>query len=127
MVLRKEEIVLWFSRQPSHQRLDVLCTLASICLPFELRFLNTCVDFLAKRIGSTSARDAEILAALEKTCCPQPGEVVDLQEEAARRKLIWTLSLLHSSNRMVAHTGKLAALIIGCRNPANFHIASFTS
>lgn len=112
MVLRKEEIVVWFSRQPSHQRLDVLCTLASICLPFEVRFINTCVDFLAKRIASASARDAEILAALEKSCCPQPGEVVDLQEEAARRKLIWTLSLLHSNNRMVAHTGMTPCALI---------------
>lgn len=100
-MVRKEEIVVWFSRQPSHQRLDVLCTLASICLPLELRFLNTCVDFLARN-KTPSARDAEILAALEKNCL-QLNEV-DLHDEGSRRKLILALTLLHAGNRIVAHT-----------------------
>lgn len=99
--MRKEEIVVWFSRQPSHQRLDVLCTLASICLPLELRFLNTCVDFLTRN-KTPSARDAEILAALEKNCL-QLNEV-DLHEEGSRRKLILALTLLHAGNRIVANT-----------------------
>ncbi|XP_057366107.1 putative uncharacterized protein DDB_G0291608 [Daphnia carinata] len=100
-MVRKEEIVVWFSRQPSHQRLDVLCTLASICLPLELRFLNTCVDFLARN-KTPSARDAEILAALEKNCL-QLNEV-DLHDEGSRRKLILALTLLHAGNRIVANT-----------------------
>lgn len=100
-MVRKEEIVVWFSRQPSHQRLDVLCTLASICLPLELRFFNTCVDFLARN-KTPSSRDAEILAALEKNCL-QLNEV-DLHDEGSRRKLILALTLLHAGNRIVANT-----------------------
>ena len=100
-MVRKEEIYGWFSRQPSHQRLDVLCTLASICLPLELRFLNTCVDFLARN-KTPSARDAEILAVLEKNCL-QLNEV-DLHDEGSRRKLILALTLLHAGNRIVANT-----------------------
>ena len=101
-MVHKDEIVVWFSRQPSHQRLDVLCTLASICLPFELRFVNTYVDFLSKK-DVPSARDVEILAGIEKSCL-QLSEVLDLHDESSRKKLIWTLTLLHAGNRIVAHT-----------------------
>lgn len=100
-MVHKDDIVVWFSRQPSHQRLDVLCTLVSICLPFELRFVNTCVDFLSKK-DAPSTRDVEILAGIEKSCL-QLAEV-NLHDESSRKKLIWTLTLLHAGNRIVAHT-----------------------
>ena len=97
----KDEIIDWFSRQPSHQRLDVLCTLASMCLPFEIRFLNTCVDFLARK-DAPAARDSEILNSIEKNQFTL--DEADIHDENLRRKLIFKLTLLHAGNRIVAHT-----------------------
>ena len=100
-MVRKEQIFVCFSAMPSHERLDVLCTLASLCLPFELRFLNTCVDFLS-RINTASAKDTEILASIEKNCHQLAD--VDIHDDSSRKKLIWALTLLHAGNRIVAHT-----------------------
>ena len=100
-MVRKEEIFVCFSSMASHQRLDVICTLANLCLPFELRFLNTCVDFLSK-INSPSAKDTEILASIEKNCLQLAD--VDIHDNSSRKKLIWALTLLHAGNRIVAHT-----------------------
>lgn len=101
-MVRKEDILEWFTQQSSHHRLDVLCTLTHLCLPFELRFFYTCVDYLARRVPP-SGQDAESLAALEKSCCLQPGESLDLYNAPARRKLIWSLCLLQASSRAVAN------------------------
>ncbi len=103
MVACKEEVVAWFARQPSHQRLDLLCTLAGMCLPAEIRFVSTCVSFLAAK-DAPGCRDQEMLAQAERGPLPAPdSREGDLRREALRRQLIWKLMLLHAGNRLVAH------------------------
>lgn len=38
MLVRKEDVYSWFRESSSSQRLDLICNLLHICLPFELRF-----------------------------------------------------------------------------------------
>lgn len=98
-MVRQDDVVLWFSRQQSHQRLDVLCKLASICVPLELRFVHTYVDFLVRK-SAPPPRDCELLAQYEKICHPLTD--IDLHQEDSRRKLVFTLMMLSSTNRPVA-------------------------
>jgi hypothetical protein len=89
----KEDVVSWFKDSVSYKRVDLLCTLLNMCLPFELRFLGTYLEELGKRDFS-ELRDAEIRAN-------NTSEVADVQcvsDKHTRRKLSLYLSLLHSTS-----------------------------
>lgn len=94
----KEEVVSWFKESVSYKRLDLMCTLLNMCLPFELRFLGTCLEELGKR-DFTELRDAE-------KCANNPGDVGEAQcvsDKHTRRKLALYLALLHSANNGCSH------------------------
>lgn len=91
----KEDVVSWFKSLKSHTRIDVMCNLFNLCLPFELRFLGTCLEDLGKR-DFHDLRTAESGAN-------NPSEFIstDLQcitDKRARTKLALYISLLHSCN-----------------------------
>lgn len=89
----KEEVVSWFKESVSYKRLDLMCTLLNMCLPFELRFLGTCLEELGKR-DYTELRDSE-------TRANSHTDVLDAQcvsDKHTRRKLALYLALLHSAN-----------------------------
>lgn len=77
----------------SYKRIDVMCTLLNMCLPFEIRYFGTCVEDLGKR-DYTVLRDTEHRA----------NNVSDLSEltnlgvtdKRTRRKLALYTALLHS-------------------------------
>ncbi|KAK7793481.1 hypothetical protein R5R35_010155 [Gryllus longicercus] len=89
----KEDVVTWFKELTSHKRIDVMCTLLNMCLPFELRFLGTCLEDLGKR-DFHDLRDVENRAN-------NVSELSDLQcfsDKRTQRKLALYLALLHSCN-----------------------------
>lgn len=96
----KEDLVTWFQSLESYKRIDIMCTLLNLCLPFELRFLGTCLEELGRR-------DAPDLRGVElRVNNPQEfvGEVGSFQagqptETKIRRKMALYLALMRACNR----------------------------
>lgn len=96
----KESLVTWFKHLESYKRIDVMCTLLNMCLPFELRFLGTCLEELGRR-------DAQDLRFIEQRVNNpqefvteigsfQAGEPTDVK---IRRKMALYLALMRACNR----------------------------
>lgn len=50
MVVRcKQEVYNWFQQLPAYSRIDFLCTLLGYCSPWEIRFLGTCLEQVARK------------------------------------------------------------------------------
>ncbi|KAJ8680595.1 hypothetical protein QAD02_016382 [Eretmocerus hayati] len=106
----KENVVSWFGNLSSYKRIDVMCTLLNMCLPFEVRFIGTCVEDLGKREYNV-LRDTEHRA----------NNVTDLAElsnlgitdKRTRRKITLYMALLHSCN--------YACAVVLYKNLANFN------
>lgn len=96
----KEDITIWFQKLESYKRIDIMCTLLNLCLPFELRFLGTCLEELGRR-------DDQVLRGIElRVNNPQDftndvgsfqtGQPTDMK---IRRKMALYLGLMRASNR----------------------------
>lgn len=96
----KEDVVLWFKELESYKRIDTMCTLLNMCLPFELRFLGTCLEELGRR-DSQELRGIELRVnnptelASDVASCRQ-GEPTDLK---IRRKMALYLALIRACSR----------------------------
>ena len=89
----KEDVVTWFKDLSGSKRVDVMCSLLNMCLPFELRFLGTCLEDLGKR-DFHELRDTEIRA----NNCSELSDLQCISDKRTRRKLALFLSLLKSYN-----------------------------
>lgn len=96
----KDDVVVWFKQLESYKRIDTMCTLLNMCLPFELRFLGTCLEELGRR-DSQELRGIELrvnnaaeLAADVASC--RQGEPTDIK---IRRKMALYLALIRSCSR----------------------------
>lgn len=97
----KEEVISWFKDLESYKRIDCLYELLNMCVPFELRFLGTCVEEIGKRTYQellTPTDTANSLDKLKKDALFNQG----VCEESVRHRLLLSLSLLTSRNVNVA-------------------------
>lgn len=96
----KEDVVHWFKELESYKRIDAMCTLLNMCLPFELRFLGTCLEELGGRdskelrgielrVNNSNELAAEIASSL--LCDPSDIKV--------RRKMALYFALIRACNR----------------------------
>lgn len=91
---------MWFKELESYKRIDTMCTLLNMCLPFELRFLGTCLEELGRR-DSQELRGIELRVnnpqdlAADMVAC-QKGEPTD---KKIRRKMALYLALIRACNR----------------------------
>ncbi|XP_065333585.1 uncharacterized protein LOC135935287 isoform X1 [Cloeon dipterum] len=90
----KEEVVTLFKEYSSYKRVDLMCTLLNMCLPFELRFLGTCLEELGKRDHS-QLRESEARANNQADL----ADATCVADKHTRRILTVYLSLLHSTNQ----------------------------
>jgi hypothetical protein len=90
----KEEVVTLFKEFSSYKRVDLMCTLLNMCLPFELRFLGTCLEELGKRDYS-QLRESESRANNHA----ELADVGCVADRHARHILTVYLSLLHTTNQ----------------------------
>lgn len=91
----KKDVVTWFKNLKSHKRVDVMCSLLQLCVPFELRFLGTCLEDLAKRDYQDLRQTETEANSLSELNSP---EVQSLTNQETRTKLALYVSLLHSCN-----------------------------
>lgn len=100
MICSKDDVVLWFKGLESFRRIDTMCTLLNMCLPFELRFLGTCLEELGRR-DSQELRGIELRVnnpgelATDVASC-RLGEPSDLK---IRRKMAMYLALIRACSR----------------------------
>lgn len=96
----KEDVVCWFKELESYERIDTMCTLLNMCLPFELRFLGTCLEELGRR-DSQELRGIELRVnnpvelAADITSC-RAGDPTDIK---IRRRMALYLALIRVCNR----------------------------
>lgn len=99
-MITKSDVIVWFRALESYKRIDTMCTLLNMCLPFELRFLGTCLEELGRR-DSQELRGMELRAnnpqdlATDMIAC-QKGEPTDIK---VRRKMALYLALIRACNR----------------------------
>lgn len=99
-MITKDDMIVWFKALESYKRIDTMCTLLNMCLPFELRFLGTCLEELGRR-DSHELRVLELRVnnpqdlATDMTAC-QKGEPTD---KKVRRKMALYLALIRACNR----------------------------
>lgn len=90
-----EDVVSYFQSLKSYERIWIMCRLQHSCLPFELRFLGTCLQELAKKdfLGlNPTEGEANQLADISS---PSLRKISDRR---VQEKIILYLSLLHSNN-----------------------------
>lgn len=98
----KEDVILWFKEAAAYRRIDVMCSLLNMCIPFELRFLGTCIEELGKhdyqelRGAAITANDMD---KLSKDLSSSKGVL----ETSTRHRLTVYLSLLQSHNYRCAN------------------------
>lgn len=98
----KEDVLSWFKDLEGYKRIDVLYELLNMCIPFELRFLGSCIEELGKhtyqelRGPAINANDLERLAK-------EASFTQTLIDENVRHKVLIYLSLLSSRNYSVAN------------------------
>lgn len=97
-MLCKESLVKWFKNSKGGKRIDIMCSLLNMCLPFELRFLGTCLEDLGKR-DFQDLRDAENRANNSS----ELSELRCVSDKRTRRKLALYISLLRSSNHVCSN------------------------
>lgn len=92
--------MLWFQNLESYKRIDIMCTLLNLCLPFELRFLGTCLEELGRR-DAQDLRGAEL-----RVNNPQDfnNDIPSFQsgqptDRKMRRKMALYLALMRACNR----------------------------
>lgn len=96
----KEEVVEWFKDLDSYKRIDTMCTLLNMCLPFELRFLGTCLeelggkDSLELRSMEQRVNNSNVLAADIASC-----QLGDPSDQKIRRKMAFYAALIRACNR----------------------------
>ena len=90
----KEEVCMWFKELSSAKRIDLLCGMLHMCLPYERRFLGSFLEDLC-RLDFTTLRSEEIRSndrsEISKMSC-------DLLRQSDRAQMNLTLSLLNSTN-----------------------------
>uniref|UniRef100_A0A1A9W033 CCHC-type domain-containing protein n=1 Tax=Glossina brevipalpis TaxID=37001 RepID=A0A1A9W033_9MUSC len=99
-MISKNDVTTWFKTLESYKRIDTMCALLNICLPFELRFLGTCLEELGRR-DSQELRGMELRVnkpqdlATDINVC-QKGEPTDMK---VRRRVALCLALMRVCNR----------------------------
>lgn len=96
----KEDVVSWFQALESYKRIDTMYTLLNACLPFELRFLGTCLEELGN-LDSSTLRGIELRVnnsaelASEITAC----QFIEPSDMKVRRKMALYLAMIRACNR----------------------------
>lgn len=96
----KEEVVHWFKGLESYKRIDAMCTLLNMCLPFELRFLGTCLEELGGR-DSKELRGIELRVNNSNELAQEIASslLCDPSDIKVRRKMALYFALIRACNR----------------------------
>ncbi len=95
-MINKEDITVWFKGLEGDERIELMCSLLDCCLPLELRFLGTYIEYAANKHYSNLQR-------YERTANDATfGQLKNLHDSTIRRKFCIYLALLYSHNKRAA-------------------------
>ena len=95
-MIKQEDVCIWFKDLEGHLRMELMCALFDSCLPLELRFLGTYLEYSA-------GKHYTHLQKWEKDVnSDNLSDVADLTDTKIRRRFCIALALLHSHNRTMA-------------------------
>uniref|UniRef100_A0A1Y1L7R9 Uncharacterized protein n=1 Tax=Photinus pyralis TaxID=7054 RepID=A0A1Y1L7R9_PHOPY len=93
----KEDVLLWFKDLEGYKRLDVMYELLSMCVPFEVRFLGSCIEEIGKH-SYQELRGSAIIANDIDKLTKDSTLTQGLFDEGVRHRVLIYLSLLSASN-----------------------------
>lgn len=93
----KEDVLLWFKDLEGYRRLDVMYDLLNMCVPFEVRFLGTCIEEIGKH-SYQELRGSAIIANDIDKLTKDTMLTRGLLEEGVRHRVLIYLSLLSAGN-----------------------------
>lgn len=93
----KDEVAAWFKELKSYQRIDAMCTLLHMCLPFELRYFGTCIEVLGAH-NFKQFRGIELCANNPNNLAKE-FELSVPSEQKDRRRLIFYCALMRACSR----------------------------
>ncbi|XP_066246130.1 proline-rich protein 36 isoform X1 [Euwallacea similis] len=99
----KEEVLTWFKDLDSFKRIDILCELINMCLPFELRFLGSYVEETGKHSCQELRQQALSANDVDKLEKDPSLKNQTLYDENIRHRMLLNVSLLKSRNYNVAN------------------------
>lgn len=99
----KEEVLTWFKDLDSFKRIDLLCELINMCLPFELRFLGSYVEETGKHSYQELRQQALAANDVDKLDKDPNLKNQRLSDETVRHRMLINVSLLKSRNYNVAN------------------------
>lgn len=96
MTIRKEDVCSWYSNLAPASRIDFLSGFLRLLLPWELRFVGSCLEDLARRDFHVF-REAE-LRANTMSVMQRISSLYSFTSDEFRALLAISLALLHSTN-----------------------------
>lgn len=99
-MIEKESVVEWFKDLESYKRIEIMCTLLNMCLPFELRFLGTFLEELGRR----DSQELRVMELRVNNPIELLTDIVSCQKKSPsdmkiRRKMALYLALIRAINR----------------------------
>lgn len=99
-MIEKESVVEWFKDLESYKRIEIMCTLLNMCLPFELRFLGTFLEELGRR----DSQELRVMELRVNNPIELLSDIVSCQKKSPsdmkiRRKMALYLALIRAINR----------------------------
>lgn len=99
-MISQEEVCIWFKNLEGYSRIELMCALLDSCLPLELRFLGTYLEYSA---GKHYTHLQKWEKDANKSSLWLNGDKEDgFSNKTFRRKFCIFLALLHSHNRSIA-------------------------
>ncbi len=92
----------WFKNLCGPKRIDLMCRLLRMCQPFELRFIGSIIEDLAKK-DYNYLREDEIKANDRVEQQQEFSKLTDVCDAVTRSKLNIYLALLHASNTVCSN------------------------
>lgn len=98
----KEDVLSWFKDLESYKRIDVMYELLNMCVPFEVRFLGTCVEEIGKH-SYQELRGPAIIANDVEKLSKDTSLNQGLLDEHSRHRVLLYISLLSARNCICAN------------------------
>lgn len=93
----KEDVLSWFKDLESYRRIDVMYEMLNMCVPFEVRFLGTCIEEIGKH-SYQELRGPAIIANDVEKLSKDTSLAQGILDEHARHRVLLYISLLSARN-----------------------------
>lgn len=93
----KEDVLSWFKDLECYKRIDVMFELLNMCVPFEVRFLGSCIEEIGKH-SYQELRGCAIIANDVEKLSKDSSLQSSLLDEGTRHRVIIYISLLSARN-----------------------------